>query len=121
MPRCLGNRQRRMPLLQPCVGNAVTIPAMTRALRIVLLLFALATVAQWAWIERQRVTEWAHPLRVVAYPVDADDTEAARSYLAGVETGRHNIGIAKVVRIAAALEISPAMFFTEPGAKKRGR
>lgn len=58
---------------------------MTRALRIVLLLFALATVAQWAWIERQRVTEWAHPLRVVAYPVDADDTEAARSYLAGVD------------------------------------
>jgi len=48
--------------------------------------------------------------------------EMSRSYLAGVETGRHNMGIAKVVRIAAVLAVSPAVFFTEaPLAKKRRR
>lgn len=54
---------------------------MNRTLRIVLLLFALATVVQWARIERQRVTDWAHPIRVVAYPIDADGTEASKAYL----------------------------------------
>lgn len=68
--------------LQPETSNAVTFCAMARALRIALLLFALATVAQWAWIERQRVTDWEHPLRVVAYPIDADATGASRAYLA---------------------------------------
>jgi len=58
---------------------------MHRALRILLLLFVLATVGQWAWIERQRVVDWAHPLRVVAYPIDADDTAASRAYLAGLD------------------------------------
>jgi transcriptional regulator with XRE-family HTH domain len=48
--------------------------------------------------------------------------EMSRSYLAGVETGRHNIGIAKVIRIADVLGISPAEFFAGPGvAKKRRR
>lgn len=58
---------------------------MSRALRIVLLLFFLATVAQWAWIERQRVKDWAHPLRVVVFPIDADNTPASQAYLARLD------------------------------------
>lgn len=58
---------------------------MGRVIRIALLLFVLATVAQWAWIERQRVTDWAHPLRVVVYPIDADGTEQSSAYLAGLD------------------------------------
>jgi len=57
---------------------------MSRVVRIVVLLFILATVAQWTWIERQRVTDWAHPLRVVAYPIDADGTDTSRAYVAGL-------------------------------------
>lgn len=101
-----------MPL-QPASGNAVISSAMARTLRIVLLLFVLATVAQWAWIERQRVTDWAQPLRVVAYPIDADDTDASRTYLAGLnraafaeieqyfadEAQRHGLKLARPVEI----------------------
>lgn len=54
---------------------------MARTLRIALLLFVLATVAQWAWLERQRVKEWKHPMRVVVYPIDADGTDASRAYV----------------------------------------
>jgi len=54
---------------------------MARALRIALLLFLLATVAQWTWIERRRVTEWRETLRVVVYPIDADGSPATAAYL----------------------------------------
>lgn len=54
---------------------------MARALRIVVLLFVLATVAQWAWLDRQRVIEWKHPLRVVIYPIDADGSPQTAAYL----------------------------------------
>lgn len=60
---------------------------MNRTLRIAVLLFVLATVAQWTWIERRRVTDWTHPLRVVAYPIDADGTDASRAYVAGLDVG----------------------------------
>lgn len=58
---------------------------MHRTLRILLLLFVLATVGQWTWIERRRVVDWTHPLRVVAYPIDAAGTDASRAYLAGLD------------------------------------
>jgi hypothetical protein len=87
---------------------------MSRSIRIALLLFVLATVAQWAWMERQRVTDWAHPLRVVVYPIDADRTAASNAYVAGLdrsalveiedflaaEAGRHGLGLARPVEIA---------------------
>lgn len=58
---------------------------MSRVIRIALLLFVLATVVQWTWIERQRVTDWKHPLRVVVYPIDADATARSSAYLATLE------------------------------------
>lgn len=82
MPRCLGNQGKTRMATAPR-PDAVTFFAMGRVIRIALLLFVLATVAQWAWIERQRVTDWAHPLRVVVYPIDADGTESSSAYLAG--------------------------------------
>lgn len=94
-------------------GNAVTFCAMSRVIRIALLLFVLATVAQWAWIERQRVTDWSHPLRVVVYPIDADATRASSEYLAALnrsvlveieeflahEAGRYGLKLARPVEI----------------------
>lgn len=58
---------------------------MLRTLRIVVLLFVLATVVQFTWLERRRVVEWSHPLRVVVYPIDADRTAATRAYLDGLD------------------------------------
>jgi transcriptional regulator with XRE-family HTH domain len=36
----------------------------------------------------------------------------SRSYLAGVEAGRHSLGVAKVLRIAAVLGVPPAELFS---------
>jgi transcriptional regulator with XRE-family HTH domain len=36
----------------------------------------------------------------------------SRSYLAGVEAGRHSLGVAKVLRIAAVLGVPPADLFS---------
>lgn len=45
--------------------------------------------------------------------------EMSRSYLAGVETGHHNIGVTKIIRIADALNISAAALFADTGRKRR--
>lgn len=84
MPRRLGNRGKAGIATGP-EADAVTFCVMSRVIRIALLLFVLATVVQWAWIERKRVTDWNHPLRVVVYPIDADATERSSAYLAGLE------------------------------------
>ena len=57
---------------------------MWRYLRIALLLFILATVAQTAWLTRKRSAEWKVPLRVAIYPVAADASDATRKYIAGL-------------------------------------
>lgn len=55
---------------------------MWRVIRITVLLFILATVAQTAWLARARTAEWKTSLRVVLYPISADATPATTSYLA---------------------------------------
>jgi hypothetical protein len=58
---------------------------MLRALRIGVLLLVLATVAQWAWLDRQRVVEWKETLRVVVYPVDGDGSPQTGAYLQSLD------------------------------------
>ncbi len=54
---------------------------MWRKLRILALLFVLATVAQAAWIARGRTTEWNNTVRVTLYPINGDDSTAAGAYV----------------------------------------
>ena len=56
-----------------------------RKLRIVVLLFVLATVAQGAWIARGRTTEWNNTVRVAIYPINGDQSSTADRYLAELE------------------------------------
>jgi len=56
-----------------------------RKLRIVALLFVLATVAQGAWIARGRTTEWNNTVRVVIYPINGDHSAVADRYLGKLE------------------------------------
>ncbi len=58
---------------------------MLRALRIGVLLLVLATVAQWAWLDRKRVVEWKETLRVVVYPVDGDGSPQTGAYLQSLD------------------------------------
>lgn len=46
-----------------------------------LLLYVLIMVALSAWLTRARSTDWDEPLRVAAYPVNADGSVAARDYI----------------------------------------
>ena len=57
---------------------------MWRYLRIAILLFVLATVAQTAWLTRTRSAEWKTPLRVAVYPIAADGSDAVRGYIPGL-------------------------------------
>ena len=45
---------------------------MWRVLRIAILIFILATVAQTAWLSRARTAEWRTSLRMMIYPINAD-------------------------------------------------
>ena len=112
MPQGLGNRCKASFATGPG-PDAVTFGAMSRVIRIALLLFFLATVVQWTWIERQRVTDWKHPLRVVVYPIDADATARSSAYLTTLdrnvlveiedflaeEAQRHSIKLARPVEM----------------------
>ena len=55
---------------------------MWQKLRIALLLFILATVAQTAWLARSRAVEWKSSLRLVVYPVNGDGSQASAAYIA---------------------------------------
>src|SRR5262249_890036 len=55
--------------------------AMWRWLRIAVLLFILARVAQTAWLARSRTADWKSSLRVVIYPVNADGSQASAVYV----------------------------------------
>ena len=61
---------------------------MWRTLRIAILLFILATVAQTAWLARARVADWKETLRVVVYPIDADGSPATTRYIATLDADR---------------------------------
>lgn len=54
---------------------------MWRVIRIGVLLFILATVAQSAWLARSRTAEWKTSLRVVIYPISADASATSAQYL----------------------------------------
>jgi len=54
---------------------------MWRAVRIVILLFILATVAQGAWLARSRTVEWKSTVRVVVYPISGDGGQTAARYV----------------------------------------
>jgi len=54
---------------------------MWRWLRIAILLFILATVAQGAWLARSRTAEWKSSLRVVVYPVNGDGSRTSATYV----------------------------------------
>jgi len=54
---------------------------MWRAIRIIVLLFILATVAQAAWLARARTAEWKTSLTVAIYPINGDGSEAADAYI----------------------------------------
>lgn len=93
---------------------------MWRYIRIAILLFILATVAQTAWLARTRSAEWKTPLRVAIYPIAADDSDATRQYVAGLsketfatieeffarEAARYSITVMPPVEIALAPPIS---------------
>lgn len=55
---------------------------MFRTIRRLLLFFLLLVVALGALRERQRITEWRYPVRVVVYPIVADESEVSRRYVA---------------------------------------
>lgn len=54
---------------------------MWRKLRIVILLFILATVAQSAWLQKQDL-EWKDSLYVAVYPINFDGSAQSTSYIA---------------------------------------
>jgi hypothetical protein len=54
---------------------------MRRKLRVLILLFILATVAQAAWIARGRTTEWNDSVRVAIYPINGDGSSVAGGYI----------------------------------------
>lgn len=54
---------------------------MARYIRIGILLFILATVAQTAWLARGRTTEWKYSVRVAIYPIPGDNSAATAAYV----------------------------------------
>jgi hypothetical protein len=60
---------------------------MARKLRLLILLFVLATVAVGAWRANSRLTGWEHTVHVALYPIAADDSPATRRFVAGLDSG----------------------------------
>lgn len=54
---------------------------MFKAVRILILLLILATVAQTAWLAQSRATSWENTLYVGIYPIAADDAPQTRQYV----------------------------------------
>ncbi|MBC7780683.1 MAG: hypothetical protein H7125_11345 [Proteobacteria bacterium] len=61
---------------------------MWKTLRIVILLFILATVAQATWLAKRDATDWKNPVIVVLYPINADASETAARYIASGDLDR---------------------------------
>jgi hypothetical protein len=58
-----------------------------RNIRILILLVVLLWAAVHTWFERSSSTGWQKPLWVGLFPVNADGTAAAQSYIDGLESG----------------------------------
>lgn len=54
---------------------------MHKHLRIFILLLILLIVAIGNWATNRRITDWSHSLRVVIYPINADQTEVTEDYI----------------------------------------
>lgn len=54
---------------------------MWRAIRILVLLFVLATVAQAAWLARARTAEWKTSLTVAVYPINGDGSDVSAAHI----------------------------------------
>ncbi len=61
---------------------------MWKAIRIIVLLFILVTVAQGAWLARRDATNWKDPVIVALYPINADGSERAEQYVRGIDRER---------------------------------
>ncbi len=59
---------------------------MHRHLRIFLLLLLLLIVSLGTLATNNRVTDWSHPLRVVIYPINGDDTAHTQEYIEQLES-----------------------------------
>jgi hypothetical protein len=95
---------------------------MWRKLRIVVLLFILATVAHWAWLETHDL-EWKDSLYVAVYPINADGSAQAGAYIdllsadhfleipefMSEEAARYDLGIASPfeLRLGAVVDSQP--------------
>ena len=55
---------------------------MFKAIRVALLLFILFLIAGVAWVTKYRALKWDTSLDVVIYPINADNSEVTRAYLA---------------------------------------
>ena len=52
-----------------------------RYIRIGVLLFILASVANTAWLARGRTSDWKYSVRVAIYPIAADNSAATADYV----------------------------------------
>ena len=59
---------------------------MWRNIRILILLLVLLWASVHTWFEQHDSTRWKQPLWVGIFPVNADGTPAARSYVEGLQT-----------------------------------
>ena len=101
---------------------------MWRWIRIGLLLFVLAVVAQNAWLARSRVAEWKRTLHVVIYPIPMDAATASGRYVGDlrkpafeaieeffrIEGKRYDVSLAEPVEVFLAppiLSLPPAAPF----------
>ena len=58
---------------------------MFRRFRIVVLLYTLILVGGSAWLTRTDSTDWQEPLWVLVYPINADHSNAADTYIENLE------------------------------------
>lgn len=89
---------------------------MAKALRIVVLLLVLATVAEEAWLARARTTSWRETVLVAVYPANGDGSAASAAHLRALkaehfqaierfmadEAGRYGVGLRRPVEIILA-------------------
>ena len=93
---------------------------MWRLIRIGLLLFVLAVVAQNAWVARSRTAEWKRTLHVVIYPIGVEASNTSGRYVSElrkpafdaleeffrIEGKRYNVSLADPVEVFLAPAIS---------------
>ena len=75
---------------------------MWKTIRIIVLLFILATVAQGAWLAQRDATSWKDPVIVALYPINADGSERTEQYVRGIDLERFQ-PMAEFMREQAAI------------------